>query len=98
MFDGKSDADAATAQGGDKDQVTAWAGAVHWEPGSEKRVAGAPNSPFAVKNRRWLRLDALNLSQRNALVAAEGKIVVMKNDLLVSDLDEAVLMEGLHRY
>jgi len=94
IFDRESDPSRTFAQGSEEDLVTTRPPTVKRKPGP--KVVRAPDPPTPTKN-SWLPdLDAFNITQRNMFVATEQKIVAMKNDLPVGNLDELVLVNCAH--
>jgi len=90
----ESNASRTIAQRSEEYLIASWPLAVERKP--SPKVTSAPNPPTPTKKRRLTDLNVLDVSQRNALVTAERKIVAMKNDLLVCNFDEFVFVDCVH--
>src|SRR5580698_2493617 len=90
ILDRKADLSGTIAQRCDKNPVATRPAAVQRKPCPE--IAGAPQPPASAENGRRTGLNTFDLAQWDVFVAAEGKIIAMKNDLMVGDFDEAVLV------
>jgi len=89
------DASNTIPQSGNKNPVALGPLVILWKPCPQ--ISRAPKPPTSSPKRRVSALDALDDVQRNVFITAGRVIVIVKNKLLVGNLDQAVLIDGAHR-